>query len=428
MKQIILLINCIIISLYSVAQYNGYALSSAGIRIYDASASVLSEINKIDGKEKRLVQLGAETSQSDFDNICAKLKWIQKFSIEKTTDITDWSSLKKLKDLEYLKIDNGSHPTDDSVSLASLAELTSLKEIHILGKRVTDTEVISTLTELESVSFVNTQLASLGFLSQIKGLKKLTLSGTNHTFTNYDTLRKLNQLTTLDVSYNPQATADNLDVFSDVSTLTKVDVSHCQNLKSLGFLYGSTGKLQEFYAIGCTNIGNFDMLIRCYKLKKVDLSNSSAKNVKFLTNKQYIKDLRLAHTEVSSISDLVQSVELERLDISYTKVDSIDFLQNMSKLKRLNISNSNITNVSALAGCVALIDFDCSNTPVSSVSGMEQCINLSKINIGHTTISDLTPFYSAKKIKSIIINEHIQPAELEALKRRSPLIIIDVAN
>ncbi len=428
MKQIILLINCIIISLYSVAQYNGYALSSAGIRIYDASASVLSEINKIDGKEKRLVQLGAETSQSDFDNICAKLKWIQKFSIEKTTDITDWSSLKKLKDLEYLKIDNGSHPTDDSVSLASLAELTSLKEIHILGKRVTDTEVISTLTELESVSFVNTQLASLGFLSQIKGLKKLTLSGTNHTFTNYDTLRKLNQLTTLDVSYNPQATADNLDVFSDVSTLTKVDVSYCENLKSLGFLYGSTGKLQEFYAVGCTNIGNFDMLIRCQKLKKVDISNSSAKNVKFLVNKLYIKDLRLSHTEVSSISELAQSIELERLDVSYTQVDSINFLHNMTKLKRLNISHSNITDVSALSGCTALIDFDCSNTPLSSIAGMDQCINLTKINIGHTMISDLTPFYSAKKIKSIIINEHIQPAELEALKRRSPLIIIDVAN
>lgn len=428
MRRLVLFFTLLSISFFSVAQYNGYALSAAGIRIYDASASVLSEINKIDGKEKRLVQIGAETSQADFDNICSKLKWIEKFSIEKTTDITDFSSLKKLKQLEYLKIDNGNTPSDDSISLEPLSELIGLKEIHVLGKRTTHVEAISNLTELESVSFVNTQLESLGFLSQMKGLKKLNISGSNHKFINYDTLAKLNQLTTLELTYNPQATSDNLDVFSDVSTLTKVDVSHCENLKSLGFLYGSTGKLQEFYAIGCTSIGNFDMLIRCQKLKKVDLSHSSAKNVKFLTNKQNIKDLRLAHTEVSSISDLAQSIELERLDISYTKVDSIDFLQNMSKLKRLNISNSNITNVSALAGCVALIDFDCSNTPVSSVSGMEQCINLSKINIGHTTISDLTPFYSAKKIKSIIINEYVQPAELEALKRRSPLIIIDVAQ
>ncbi len=428
MRQLVLFFSFLSISFFATAQYNGYALSAAGIRIYDASASVLSEINKIDGKEKRLVQIGAETSQSDFDNICSKLKWIEKFSIEKTTEITDLSSLKKLKQLEYLKIDNGTHSTNDSISLAALAEIITLKELHILGKRTIDVEVLANLVELESVSFVNTQLQSLGFLAEIKGLKKLNISGENHTFTNYDTLGKLNQLTLLDVSYNPQATSENLDVFSDVSTLTKVDVSHCQNLKSLGFLYGSTGKLQEFYAIGCTNIGNFDMLIRCYKLKKVDLSNSSAKNVKFLTNKQYIKDLRLAHTEVSSITDLAQSVELERLDISYTKVDSIDFLQNMSKLKRLNISNSNVTDVSALSGCTALTDFDCSHTPITSINGMEQCINLTKINIGHTTISDLTPFYSAKKIKSIIINENVQPAELEALKRRSPLIIIDVAQ
>ena len=54
MKKYILLLIVCFTTLSVNAQYNGYSLSTVGIRVYDASASVLSEINKIPNIEKRL--------------------------------------------------------------------------------------------------------------------------------------------------------------------------------------------------------------------------------------------------------------------------------------------------------------------------------------------------------------------------------------
>lgn len=408
----------------SYSQYNGYSLSTAGVRIYDASASVLNEINKVPNIENRLVQIGADISQSDFDNICSKFKWIRKLSIENSEDeITDLSPVKKLKDLVYFQIKKCSAP--EPFSLAPLAEVDSLKELYVISTEIKDYDLLRNVTTLESVSFEKSPISSLDFLSQMKQLKKLNLSGNMHTFQNYDSLSKLQKLTFLDVSYNDQATSENLDVFSDVTTLTKVNVSECDRLKSLGFLYGSTSRLQEFYAVGCDSIGNFDMLIRATKLKKVDLSNSSTKNVAFLKNKTNMKELNIAHTNVSSIADLEPSVNLEKLDVSYTFVEDISVLSVMSNLKRLNISHTPILDVSPLAGCVSLTDFDCSNTQIASIEGMENCTKLSRINIGNTLIEHLQPFYEAKKIKEIVMDEDIMSVHVEALKRRSPLIIIN---
>lgn len=427
MKKYILLLIVCFTTLSVNAQYNGYSLSTVGIRVYDASASVLSEINKIPDIEKRLVQLGEDISQSDFDNICSKFKWMKKLSIENTHgQIADLSSVKKLKDLHFFQIKNGS--ANDAVSLAPLAEVDSLKELVVFATLITEYEGLSQLTALESVSFEKSPLTSLDFLSEMKQVKRLNLSGSNHTFANYEALAKLNKISSLDVSYNPQATDYNMDVFSDVTTLTVVNVSECDHLKSLSFLYSSTSRLQEFYAVGCDSISNYDMLIRATKLKKVDLSHSATKNVAFLKNKANIRELNISDTKVSSIAELQPSVNIEKLDLSYTDVEDLSVLSEMSKLKRLNLSHSKVTDVSPLAGCVSLVDFDCSNTQIAKLDGMETCVNLSRINVGNTPLESLRPFYSAKKVKEIIVDEDMSQVHLDALKRRSPLIIVNYAK
>lgn len=86
MKKISSVLICIAFSICSLAQTEGYAFSSVGIRIYDVSASVLAEVNRIPDKEKRLVQIDCSTlSQSDFNGVIAKLKWAKKLSIEKSS-------------------------------------------------------------------------------------------------------------------------------------------------------------------------------------------------------------------------------------------------------------------------------------------------------------------------------------------------------
>lgn len=423
-KRISILAICVCLSFHMKAQYNGYALSSAGIRIYDASASVLSEINTIPNKENRIVQFGSGISQTDFENICSKLKWIQKISIENAEDAIDnLSCLKKLKNLSCIRIKNCA--STEPLSLTPIKDIETLKELTIIKTLVSDVDTLRELENLEIISFAHSPLSSIGFLSEMKQLKKLCLAGNCHTFTNYDTLAKLNMLTDLDISENPQATSDNLDVFSDVTTLLRVNVSDCPNLNSLLFLYSSVARLQECYATNCTNVGNFDILTRASKLKKVDISHSSAKNVSFLKNKTYLKDIRISHTQVASIAEIVDCSELERLDISFTNVSDISALSGKSKIKRLNISNTPITDISALNQCFALTDLNCSDTHIENIESLNNCEKLTKINIGNTEIRNLRPLYAAKKITSIIMDKDVPQVHREALQRRSPLIVID---
>ena len=55
-------------------------------------------------------------------------------------------------------------------------------------------------------------------------------------------------------------------------------------------------------------------------------------------------------------------------------------------------------------------------------------MNLSRINDGNTPLDSLRPFYFSKKVKEIIVDEDMSQVHLDALKRRSPLIIVNYAK
>ena len=169
----------VIVSLQLVAQYNGYSLSTRGLRIYDASASVLAEINKIPNIENRLVQVGEGISQTDFDNICSKFKWMLKLSIEHSSgEITDLSSLKKVKNIEFLQLKNCAD--DEPISLAPVAELDSLKELVVVATNIKDYEFV--LVDGEESGIVNADTIEVIYYYQKKNahiIAKYIEEGTN---------------------------------------------------------------------------------------------------------------------------------------------------------------------------------------------------------------------------------------------------------
>ncbi len=430
MKKISSVLICIAFSICSLAQTEGYAFSSVGIRIYDVSASVLAEVNRIPDKEKRLVQIDCSTlSQSDFNGVIAKLKWVKKLSIEKSSGlIDDINAVGKLKDLEVFHMSNFT-TTQNPISLAPLRDLTALKELIISDSQISGADTLRTLVNLQSVSFENSDINTLGFLASMPQLEKLNIAGKHHTFQNYDTLRTLTDLRSLDISENPQATTENVEAFSDFTMLTNVRIASCP-LSSLSFLYSSASRLQTFDASSCPNIANFDLLMRASKLKKVNISNTAAKTITFAKNKVDLKDLRLANTEVESIEALASSINLEWLDISNTKVQDISALVGMTKLKRLLMSHcSAVADVKALSGCESLKVFDCSHSQLASIDGLERCTNLSVIDLSYTMVTDLKPLFSAKKIERLTLDKaNAQQVQLDVLKKRSPLIIINLRS
>lgn len=60
---------------------------------------------------------------------------------------------------------------------------------------------------------------------------------------------------------------------------------------------------------------------------------------------------------------------------------------------------------------------------------MEGCINLSVIDLSYTMVTDLKPLFSAKKIERLTLDKaNAQQVQLDVLKKRSPLIIINLRS
>ncbi|HPH15532.1 MAG TPA: hypothetical protein PK029_00045 [Bacteroidales bacterium] len=428
MKKIIftLAITCYFIS--SFAQDADFVSTSNSIRIISLYSNTLSQINKIEAKETKVVQIDKSISQEDFDKICAKLKWIKKLSFDYDNSyITNITSIENLSSLESLKMRNITSSYTQAIDVTPLAKITSLKELDVLGTVITNIQALSTLVNLEKVNVTDSKISSIDFLQNTPLLKELVLAGSNHTFVNYEPIQNLKKLRVLDIQRNTQATDVAIAQLQNLQELRELDISDCNGITSIKFIAQST-KLTEFNAANCKNIVDFSPIQDLILLKKINLSGSSISDISILSNKTDLKDLNISKTPVSDISTLHMCAALERLDISNTQVTDITTISRLWKLKRLSIAHTKVASLEALSANFELTDLDASYSQVSDLSPVSQCKKLTNIIVYNSKVTDVKALYSLNKITSLRVDSSIPLAQIDALKIRFPLIRIDVAE
>lgn len=428
MKKTIFTLALLVSYISTFAQDADFVSTSNSIKIISLYSNTLTQINKIEAKEEKVVQIDKSITQEDFDKICAKLKWIKKLSFDYDNPfITNITSISYLTSIESLRMRNVSSSNKQAIDLTPLQKLITLKEIDFLGTTVTNTDALNTLINLEKINLSDSKIASIQFLTNTPLVKELVLAGSNHTFANYEPLQTIKKLRVLDIQRNTQATDGNLSILQNLQELRELNISDCNGITTLQFIEQCT-KMVELYAANCTNIVNYSPIQNLILLKKMNLSGSSITDLAILSNKSDLRDLNISKTAISDISTLHMCAAIERLDISNTQVTDITTISRLWKLKRLSIAHTKVASIEALSANFELTDLDASFTEVSDLAPVSNCKKLTNIIVYSSKVTDIKALYSLNKITSLRVDSSIPLAQIDAIKIRFPLVRIDFAE
>lgn len=294
-------------------------------------------------------------------------------------DVTDYTDLKWLPDLEILTAEGSS-----AKSLTPLSQLTKLHTLHLSGRIMSadDLKLIAALPELRSLSLPNCQISTIAGLS---GAKKLTYLNLNdNPIRDISVIASMTQLQSLHLHQNALV---NLEPLKGLTQLHTLDVSN----NSLS----TVAHLGELYALRQLNVSNNDLMNLSGIEKLTGLTHLSASHnnltdllpLAALTN---LIKLEVSNNTLLNIDPVAGMLLLEELDFSYNEVSALPAFDKSCALWTIKGEQNQLRSLDALAGLHKLsyvyMDY---NSDIRSVAGLEKCHMLLTVSIYGTRVTDV---------------------------------------
>jgi hypothetical protein len=278
------------------------------------------------------------------------------------------------------------HPKVGLIGDNPLRDCVSLEEIHLAFIKMENLTLLSPCSELKTVDIVFEPEASAVTLTGLEMCSKLT----NLKLTNCNSLINI---TALAECHN----LINLHI-EDAKYLKFLEgLEGCQKLENVNLSRNGVVDLTPLSScaqikllnLSRTEIYNIKPLSTCTNLQVLCLDETFVKNLTPLRNCQLLKELSLVSTKVKRLFPLRECINLKRLDVSYChKLTSLKGLEYSINLENLQAGGSSISDISALSGCTSLSYLDLSGNKVKSVKGLSKCAKLVYLDISGMTIED----------------------------------------
>lgn len=365
----------------------------------------------------------------EFDEKLALMNWWNELSLEWQTVFT-----KKLQ-------------LTDSVTLADIKTITSMKELDISNNRyLLDLAPISQLTILTTLDLSGTIISDLTPIRNLTELMELNLSDSN--IKDLLPLKYANKLVQL--IFNNTAV-------EDISVLEKMPL--LQHLEMSG-----------------TPVINFNSLARLTELQEADLSNTKLMSLAPFENLLNLTDLNISCTMASDVEPLKQLNSLERLILDSTRIGTLQGLGGMEMLKVLSINNTMVADLTPLKKLQNLAKIYCDNTGIKQEAAnvfmadnpkvlvifdsddlkvwwdalaldwqtiftkattlgaiptkeeLAKIPSLDSINIGNNkNIDNLEPLGRLRKLKTLVANK-TSVSDLSPLRELTDIIFLDISD
>lgn len=299
--------------------------------------------------------------------------------LEMPANVTDYSDLKWLPNLEKLVICSGSFTsleqiaqlsklrtltiTDSVLSAADVKAIASLPELTELTMRGCQLSTIANLagaTKLTFLDISNNTIRDISVLSKMKGMEQLYMD--HNALINLDAISGLTALRVLKVSHNslvttaPVAGLYNLTVL-DVSNNGLMALEGIDKLSALTHFYGSDN-----------NLISIDALSGCTGLIVLDISNNTLLNIDPVANMPLLEDLNFSYNEVSYLPQFSKESALWTIHGEHNLITSLDPLAGLHKLSYVYMDyNADISSVDCLQSCHLLLTVSVFGTQVSDV-------------------------------------------------------------
>jgi hypothetical protein len=270
------------------------------------------------------------------------------------------------------------------IDIAAINGLEDRERIELRDTRLLNAGALAGLPRLKELSITNygdegDGLDTLDFLEQTRGIEKLDLIGSSHTFADYQPLLNLNNLRELDISCNRQVTDAKLKDLAALTTLEKFTMEMGIEATTLDFLRNCKG-------LRAVNVR------ACIKLRDMEALGTLA--------------------------------DLEFLDLEATPVADIGFLKGAGKLRELILSDTQVTDISALAGLASLELLDLSDTGITDITPLLPLIRESGL-----PLIELPEGLSEEQLRALAEAKALSPREMERIAPTGlTFVVCDSAN
>lgn len=271
------------------------------------------------------------------------------------------------------------------------------------------------LTELE----LPAEVKDLTDLSRFTGLNSLTIQ--DRTDLSLDFLSNMTKLTRLDLS-GCQLSRQDLSTIAALPSLTDLVLSNCA-LSGIDPLKDAAGLVR--LDLSNNSIRNISALAEMKGLQSLSLAHNALTDLDSLSGLTELTTLDLSYNSISDIGPLSGCIKLETLDISENHVSSLAAAAKFSKLNTLTAGHNAIGDVSPLSGCTALETLDLSNNQLADISDLSALTGLRNLDISYNSVTAL-PIFPTDSALYKVLASYNSITDISGLEDLSSLSQVDL--
>ncbi len=174
---------------------------------------------------------------------------------------------------------------------------------------------------------------------------------------NWDFLKNLTQLQSLDLNFNQITNGDFLKNLTQLKSLSLID----NQIRNWDFLKNLT----QLHTLDLSF--NYILDLTIYKLQLPSFNSYKIRNWDSLKNLTQLQSLILRFNQIENWDFLKNLTQLHTLDLSSNKITNGDFLKNLNQLQTLYLSSNQITNGDFLKNLTQLQSLDLSSNQITDL-------------------------------------------------------------
>lgn len=309
----------------------------------------------------------------------------------KQTEIKDFSSIWKLKNLETLVL-HGSN-------IKSIEKIENLKKLKFLSLDFTSLEDYSPIAKLgilETLQLGDIGIDSIDFLQDMSSLKNISITTNN--------LKSINA-----IQDNPNleriCTCNNPLEFSSFPLksknlkfvcMTNSGLDNCEFIRELPLLEEVCGFRLTFGDI--SNNPN---------IKELGVHDVTDEEMNQIGKYDKIKKLEI-HGDITHLGSIDKLKDLKYLDLYTPELKSLKGLESLTELEMF-YSQGNYVSIKELSSHKKLRSFRTYDVPFQSIEPLENCSNLESVNFSGSKVRELNPLINQFRKKDFTIKLNDNP-------------------
>ncbi len=236
---------------------------------------------------------------------------------------------------------------------------------------------------------------------------------------------------------------EQLEQFSDIDSLNFYgaewvsDILALSELRKLKYLNLSNTSVKELLPLrfmqnlvylDISNTGVEDISVVDYfkKIEYLNLSNTQIRDLASIENNGNLRNLDISSTQLFDFTPVSRVEQLWHLNISNTSFNSTQLLSELSELEYLNLDKTYVVGLAGLEGLSRLHTLVVSNTYIKDLTPLSNLRSLVSLTINQTGVDDLSPLSEIKSLRKVYA-DYTNISEEDALafmqKRREVLVI-----